>query len=170
MKLFFPLLFIISFSTMHVFAEADTKVFSIDGKFEAFFPQKPEYITTIGAGKLAHKLYRSDDEKSGITYTAVNHLGTYRYREADIPLALTNLAKGQAIGAKGTFVDSKVQKIGDHQGIVFTIKCELYGEVFYKSSAAIYDGQHFYIWSASAIKKKDSESALKSGLSHFKVL
>ena len=74
------------------------------------------------------------------------------------------------MGAKGALVMSKVRMIGEHRGIVFTIKYEIYGEIFYKSSAAIYDGQHFYIWSVSALMKKESESALKAGLSHFKVL
>lgn len=73
-------------------AFAEFSIYTIDGKFEAVFPAKPQFTGELGEGKQKHRSYNYTDENSLIVYTATYQVGRAVFANKDIPKALSNRA------------------------------------------------------------------------------
>lgn len=153
-------------------AFAEFFIYTIDGKFDAVFPAKPQFTGEIGEGDQKHRSYNYTDENSLIVYTATYQVGRAVYAKKDIPEALSNYVKGQALVVGGG-VDTYTPKvINGNSSATFVVKYQYQGVPVKKYGVVSYKDGHFYQWAVQdfpSMSKLSGENIFRSYLVNFVV-
>lgn len=125
---------------------ADFAIYTIDNQFEVALPAPPRLVGELGEGKQKHKSYDYTDERNMVVYTATYQVGITRFRPADIPVALSNYVKGQALSVAGIVTSYSNMTINNNESAVFLVTYQHKGMTVRKYGVVSYKDGHFYQW------------------------
>jgi len=151
---------------------AENRSFSIDGKYNAYFPEKPKFLAELGQGSKRHRSYVYTDEENLIIYTATYQAGITRFAKKDVPKALENYVKGQALSVGGKVKSYKANSIGSNESAIFSVIYKYENVEIRKFGVLSYKGGRFYQWSVQnfpALSKLDGKTLFYNHLNQFSV-
>ncbi len=151
---------------------AEFLVYSIEDKFSAAFPGKPQFTGEIGQGKNRLRSYNFTDEENFLVYAATYQVGKSRYRKEDIPEAIRYYIKGSALVLGGEVISQRMTKLEGFHGAYFTIQYHVKGITAKKYGVVVYKHGHFYQWTIQEIltlSKQDAENIFNTYVKYFSV-
>lgn len=140
-------------------AYAEFGIYTINNQYKAAFPANPQFIGESGSGEQKHRGYNYTDEGNLIFYTAVYQVGKTHYEKKDVPEAIRNYVKNQALAANGIVTSYRKQFIDGNNSAVFSIKYQLQGLPLRKFGVVSYKNGQFFQWTVQDFPSRSSLSA-----------
>jgi hypothetical protein len=142
-------------------AHAEFTIYTIDNQYKAVFPESPQFTGEIGNGNQKHRSYNYTDQSNGIVYSATYQVGKTHFSKKDVPEAIRNYVKGQAVAFNGVVTAYRIQIIDGNDSAVFSIKYEPQGVPVRKYGVVAYKNGQFFQWAIQDFASRSSLSAEK---------
>lgn len=148
-------------------AFAEFEVYTIDNKFEAAFPAKPQFHGELGQGYKKHRGYNYIDEDNAIAYTAIYQVGENSVKKSNVLKLLRIYIEGLALAAGGSIKSYSNQNINGNSSAIFHMEYKLQGHATRKYAVISYKDGHLYQWSVKDFPPISSLSAENIFNAHF---
>lgn len=148
-------------------AFAEFKAYTIDNKFEAAFPAKPQFHGELGQGEAKHRGYNYVDEDNAIVYTAIYQVGENSVKKSNELKLLRVYIEGLVLTAGGSMKSYSNQNINGNSSAVFHMKYKSLGYPTRKYAVVSYKDGRFYQWSVKDFPSISSLNAEDIFNAHF---
>ncbi|MCF6192857.1 MAG: hypothetical protein L3J46_00800 [Kangiellaceae bacterium] len=151
---------------------AEMKAYTIDNKYKAAFPAKPQYAGEMGSGQRKHKSYNYTDEETWVMYAATYHVGEALFSDEQIPDALDNYVKGQAVAVRGVVKSNSIRQVNENSSAIFFIEYQYQEVTIRKFGIVSYKSGHFYQWTVQdfpSLSKGNAKNIFRAHLKQFKI-
>lgn len=120
--------------------------FRVHDVFRAAFPGPPVFFGEAGTGQLALRSYQYHDLYRMLAYSSNATKNTFRFRESDIDVAISNWIDGDVAASNGQIEEKYVGRVNGLRGGTYRFRYTVHGLPALKCSAVIFHGGKFVSW------------------------